>query len=243
MTFLPYLYFSYGSNLSLTQMRRRCPGAEPVGPFGITGWRLTFCGNLRNTGVANAEEGSAGDILEGALYKITAVCEAMLDVYEGASHADPRRRVYRKLDFRIPSTGEEAMMYVMTTCRPAPPSDAYLGRIADGYRDWGINRKGLYAAARLAGWRPAPEPTAVVTASRDVPVHWPKGWPRPKTVAPAPRRILEQELATSQAEARQVLREDLLLSRARRRRPEVKRAKATHDDRPNGIGTGNRFVP
>ena len=34
------LYFAYGSNLNIAQMRKRCPGAKPFSPAVLHGWKL-----------------------------------------------------------------------------------------------------------------------------------------------------------------------------------------------------------
>ena len=33
-------YFAYGSNMSVALMRRKCRGAEPIGPARLDGWNL-----------------------------------------------------------------------------------------------------------------------------------------------------------------------------------------------------------
>lgn len=175
--FLSYYYYAYGSNLSLSRMRYRCPDAEPLGPFGIRGWRLEFCGA---TGVANAVEGEKEDWLEGALYKVTAACERWLDKCEGYYPSAPAISTYRKIDFRIPATGEEAFMYLYNHPKPGTPSHHYLSIIKRGYKDWGFNTEPLMAIARAHGYT-RPHPTIEVIGERQPPAKsWPKGWPKPK---------------------------------------------------------------
>lgn len=256
MTYLPYLYFAYGSNLSLKQMRRRCPGAEPVGPFGFGGWRLEFAGRR---GVANiVRTDKDADFVEGALYRITAACEQSLDRFEGFSHRDPRAGTYTKVDFVIPATQEDVVMYVMNNhaCRyTSPPDNAYLDRVREGYDDWGISKRGLMDAARRCGWRrPSPPPVADVR-TRDLPVSSSNGWPR--TVAPAPKRALHDEWAANElareyvertegqtsthAERRDAALLDLL--RAQKPRPRVRGTDLDRRGETNGVGTGKRRVP
>lgn len=175
--FLSYYYYAYGSNLSLGRMRYRCPDAEPLGPFGIRGWRLEFCGA---SGVANAVEGEKEDWLEGALYRVTAACERWLDKCEGYYPTAPSISTYRKIDFRIPATGEEAFMYLYNKPTAGTPSHHYLSIIKRGYNDWGFNTKPLMAIARAHGYT-RPHPTIEVLGERQSPAKsWPKGWPRPK---------------------------------------------------------------
>ena len=78
-------YFAYGSNMNLDQMAYRCPAASVVEPVHLEGYRLTFCGRGKGSGVATIlpEEGSR---VEGVLWKITPECEKSLDFYEGYPH-------------------------------------------------------------------------------------------------------------------------------------------------------------
>ena len=75
-------YFAYGSNMNLDQMAYRCPAASVVENVRLDGYRLTFCGRGKGSGVATIlpEEGSQ---VEGVLWKITPECEKSLDFYEG----------------------------------------------------------------------------------------------------------------------------------------------------------------
>ena len=78
-------YFAYGSNMNLDQMAYRCPAASVVENVRLDGYRLTFCGRGKGSGVATIlpEEGSQ---VEGVLWKITPECEKSLDFYEGYPH-------------------------------------------------------------------------------------------------------------------------------------------------------------
>ena len=65
------LYFAYGSNLSIRQMRRRCPGSEVVGRARLPDYRLGF------TRYATKRKGGVADIVPepgaevwGALYTV-----------------------------------------------------------------------------------------------------------------------------------------------------------------------------
>ena len=53
-------YFAYGSNMNLDQMAYRCPAASVVENVRLEGYRLTFCGRGKGSGVATIlpEEGS-----------------------------------------------------------------------------------------------------------------------------------------------------------------------------------------
>lgn len=67
------LYFAFGSNLSVAQMRVRCPGSEPVGPALLRGRRLGFAYRSQNFppgGAADVVESAGGEVW-GALYRLT----------------------------------------------------------------------------------------------------------------------------------------------------------------------------
>lgn len=83
----PDLYFAYGSNLCVDQMRDRCPDARPIGAAILHDHRLHFprrsCG-WGNAGVAGVTP-HEGEKVEGALYRLTHRCRVTLDSYEGVS--------------------------------------------------------------------------------------------------------------------------------------------------------------
>ncbi|KAK8121976.1 hypothetical protein PG984_010646 [Apiospora sp. TS-2023a] len=115
------LYFAYGSNLSSTQMKARCPSAVPVGLGHLPGW--TWIINQRgyanivqesSSPAATATAGAAATATEteaagvyGVLYTLPPIDEAELDRCEGVPTA------YEKatLDVEVvtahdPSSGE-----------------------------------------------------------------------------------------------------------------------------------------
>ena len=118
------LYVAYGSNMNVEQMKRRCPGAELVGPCRIIGHRLTFV-----DGVATIVKDSRET--PGALWKITPQDEKRLDIYEGYP------RAYRKQMVKVRHNGrvKEAMAYVANSGRIYPPVYGYYETIKQGYRD------------------------------------------------------------------------------------------------------------
>ncbi|KAI0810125.1 hypothetical protein GGR55DRAFT_153235 [Xylaria sp. FL0064] len=119
------LYFAYGSNLSTTQMRHRCPHSPPLGLAHLAGW--TWIINER--GYANiipaessAKEGTGSTagtdlrhvlsqnqlpslspghpvgVVYGLIYRLHPDDEAALDLYEGVGYA------YEKVMMKIPRT-------------------------------------------------------------------------------------------------------------------------------------------
>ncbi len=106
----------------------RCPDARPGVPAVLKGWRLTF------RGVADIERADRR-IVYGALWQLSQEDLVALDSYEGApSHY--RRRI---IEVRTNVGVSAATTYVMTDgSYLGLPSSWYLGRIEEGFRDWGL---------------------------------------------------------------------------------------------------------
>jgi gamma-glutamylcyclotransferase (GGCT)/AIG2-like uncharacterized protein YtfP len=121
-------YFAYGSNLNRDDMRERCPDARALVVARLDGWRLTF------RGVANIEP-AEGRTVHGALWWLSPNDLAALDRYEGA----PTHYRQRIVVVQTEHGPRRAVSYLME--RPSYlglPSTWYLGRIAEGFRDWGL---------------------------------------------------------------------------------------------------------
>ena len=54
------LYFAYGSNMSVGQMRARCPAARAVGPAQLDGWRFFI--NRRGTAAIRPAAGHSAPV-------------------------------------------------------------------------------------------------------------------------------------------------------------------------------------
>lgn len=140
------LYFAYGSNMNLTQMKCRCPAAALKGHVRLEDYRLEFCGKGQRYGVATIIP-EKGEIVEGVLWAITPECERSLDGYEGYPY------LYGKECLLVKDThGDviEVMAYTMN----APyreylvhPSQAYLEGILTGCRQNGIQTESVIEAA------------------------------------------------------------------------------------------------
>ena len=81
------LYFAYGSNINLNQMRYRCPDASVYGQAVLDNYDLRF----RGSGVATVEP-KEGACVYGLLWELTDQCEASLDRYEGIRACTSSRR-------------------------------------------------------------------------------------------------------------------------------------------------------
>lgn len=140
------VYFAYGGNVSIEAMKRRCPGAKPLGRFKLRSSRLVF------RGVADCIYDEHSDCW-GALWKLTPECERELDRFEGVG-SDVYKKVYVEL------TGMEGekrlMLYAMNSTGVFPPSIAYVNRIRQGYRDFKLPMHQLDDAVKAAWDKKAP---------------------------------------------------------------------------------------
>lgn len=133
--------------MNLDQMAYRCPAASVVEPVHLEGYRLTFCGRGKGSGVATIlpEEGSR---VEGVLWKITSECEKSLDFYEGYPH------LYGKETVKVQGKDgvkREVMAYTMNAPykdQPAIPSDLYFMGIVEGCHQNGISSRSITDALK-----------------------------------------------------------------------------------------------
>lgn len=144
------LYFAYGSNLDLAQMRARCPTATPIGPATLPGVRLVFAGHspTRGGGVATVERDADAQV-QGLLYALTEEDLALLDRCEGVPFTydrvlktvvDEHGRRRRAQVYRLaPDLAEEAL-----------PGPRYFDLIARAYERLGFDRAPLSRAADRA---------------------------------------------------------------------------------------------
>lgn len=129
------LYFAYGSNLNLDQMRRRCPDSRPVSRTVLYGYRLLFPrpDSLWRGGVAGIEPDQSAHV-EGALYQLSDNDIRSLDRYEGIAEGDyTRENVWVVLpDGR--SVAAFTYIAVPVAGGPFMPSARYLATIIEGAR-------------------------------------------------------------------------------------------------------------
>ena len=130
------LYFAYGSNLSLQQFARRCPGAKPAGRARLVEYRLAFTrySTKRKGGVADIVP-EPGATVWGALYEVDESHLMALDEFEGVP------RAYLRQPVRVLDDGDaerEALAYFANRTGEFAPSRAYLDIILRGARDHGL---------------------------------------------------------------------------------------------------------
>ena len=131
------LYFAYGANLNIANMRLRCADAVAIQPLHLEGYRLAF------SGVATIVPDDNNRV-PGALWAISDQDEIALDQFEGYP------TLYRKET--VTQDGLEFMVYVMNANTPWEPGRSYLDTIAQGYHDWGLAQEDLDLAVQRTLW-------------------------------------------------------------------------------------------
>lgn len=181
------LYFAFGSNLSSTQMRSRCPGAAAVGLAFLPGYDFIinergFANVIPSTRTSPASattpgEGSRG--VYGVLYRLASPAEKQcLDRYEGVPWAyEDLVLDVQQLSGGVPAeaTGESsnssaakpvtvrALVYVdRARVSPSAPRAEYVVRMNAGIREagaeWGLPRG--YVQDVMRRYIPAEDATA-----------------------------------------------------------------------------------
>ena len=140
------LYISYGSNMNIEQMSRRCPHTKVVGNGKLYGWKLVF-----NCHADIIYTGNKNDVVPVVVWELNHKTDIHnLDRYEGY----PLYYTKRTIPVTMDSSGneEQAMVYVMSKNRKGiyPPDAYYFNVIKEGYVANGIDLKLLYAAAEYS---------------------------------------------------------------------------------------------
>ncbi len=129
------LYFAYGSNLNLFQMKRRCKDSVFIKKYELKGYRLNFRSKYRAADI----EKSKNSLVPGALFEISKSDEKKLDVYEDYPI------LYKKLNFKY--YNKTVMTYIMVNKTEFRyPTERYLNVVKRGYKDCKLDTKYLKAA-------------------------------------------------------------------------------------------------
>ena len=129
------LYFAYGSNLNLFQMKRRCKDSIFLKKYELKGYRLNFRSKYRAADI----EKSKNSLVPGALFEISKSDEKKLDVYEDFPI------LYKKLYFTYYS--KKVMTYIMVNKTEFRyPTERYLNVVKQGYKDCNLNTEYLFKA-------------------------------------------------------------------------------------------------
>ena len=135
----PRLYFAYGSNLDLEQMRRRCPGSHMVGTANLPGFQLAFVGysESRGGGVATVRKNGNGSHVPGVLYQMTQEDWQKMDGFEGFP------TIYRREVVQVINRSGwavEAETYIRNHGEHRLPSPSYRRIVEAGYRKHNLPR-------------------------------------------------------------------------------------------------------
>ena len=131
------LYFAYGSNLNIFQMKRRCKDSKFLKKIKLKDFRLTFRSKYRAADI----EPKKNSIVPGALFEISKSDERKLDIYEDYPI------LYKKIYFSY--YGKKIMTYTMskkTSFRY--PTERYLNVVKRGYKDCKLDKKFLIKALK-----------------------------------------------------------------------------------------------
>ena len=129
------LYFAYGSNLNLFQMKRRCKDSVFIKKYELKGYRLNFRSKYRAADI----EKSKNSLVPGALFEISKSDEKKLDVYEDFPI------LYKKLYFSY--YNKKVMTYIMVNKTEFRyPTERYLDVVKRGYKDCKLDTKYLKIA-------------------------------------------------------------------------------------------------
>ena len=85
------IYIAYGSNMSVEQMKFRCPDEQLLGTGILENWRLMFKGS--KTGAYAIIEREKGCTVPSLLWRISAADEERLDRYEGVPNFYYKRTI------------------------------------------------------------------------------------------------------------------------------------------------------
>ncbi|MDA8778591.1 gamma-glutamylcyclotransferase [Candidatus Pelagibacter bacterium] len=129
------LYFAYGSNLNLFQMKRRCKDSIFLKKINLKNFRLTFRSKYRAADI----EPKKNSIVPGGLFEISKSDEKKLDAYEDFPI------LYKKYYFYY--YGKKVMTYTMVKKSAFRfPTDRYLNIVKKGYKNCKLDYKYLKKA-------------------------------------------------------------------------------------------------
>ena len=129
------LYFAYGSNLNIFQMKRRCKDSKFLKKIKLKDFRLTFRSKYRAADI----EPKKNSIVPGALFEISKSDEKRLDLYEDYP------LLYTKYYFTF--YGKKVMTYTMVKkTKFTYPTERYLNVVKRGYKDCKLEKKYLLKA-------------------------------------------------------------------------------------------------
>lgn len=138
-----HIHFSYGSNMDVEAMRRRCPDARAIGKARLPGWAFFIAGS----GYASLGR-KRGAVTHGVLWRLGDADVVALDLYE-----DLAGGLYRKTTLAVDLNGRRlpAMVYLTVDARRGRPEPGYQDSVVEAARAWRLPGR---AIRRLESWRP-----------------------------------------------------------------------------------------
>lgn len=134
-----YPYAAYGSNLMLSQIAHRCPGADIVGSGKLHSTKLRF------NRVATIIE-SAAHFVPVGVFTLSKNDIASLDGYEGMGRVYDRFLVTVDMGDRM----LRCFTYIKRQSYEQAPTDDYYAKLARGYKDWAFPDRRLRRARESA---------------------------------------------------------------------------------------------
>lgn len=143
------IYMAYGSNLNLSQMSQRCPGAKALGSGELPGWRLAFRGAERGYYLTLLP--APGESVPVGVWAVTPEDVAKLDEYEG--YPEFYYKTTLAVRYRDRHTGShqsaQALIYIMRGgYGPGLPAEEYYQGCLEGFRAFGLDTAPLEEAYR-----------------------------------------------------------------------------------------------
>ena len=121
------LYFAYGANIAIRDMRSRCPGAKLLGTAKLRSFRFRINRDGYATVVPDARK-----TVFGALWRLTVRDLRALDAFE---EIDRGIYIRTRVDVRLPRGGAiPAIIYLATNAEPGRPQRRYIRGIVESAR-------------------------------------------------------------------------------------------------------------
>jgi len=139
------LYFAYGSNMCVTQMRRRCPGARLEGCAYLPGYRFI----IMRSGYASVVP-APGGCVRGLLWRLTPRDVAALNAYENLDSG-----LYRAVTVTVVAHRRRraALVYIGRDQACGRPRPGYMDIVTQAAHGAGVPPHYLRSLARWGGGR------------------------------------------------------------------------------------------
>jgi hypothetical protein len=138
------LYFAYGSNMDLGQLRGRCPSAQFVAIAKLQHHRLAFTRYAKDRGCATCDAlPQAGKEVWGVVFELSEADFKNLDRHEGFVPGRPlAANSYVRVQRRVCCDGDEAkpalvcLYFAIRQETVSLPNAAYKKQLVDGAKYW-----------------------------------------------------------------------------------------------------------